>query len=195
MLRKVLKYFLVLLAVGFVVLLIGRYIYLQNQEETALQVEKIHNTKLQPLDVMGTNLPSDPGEAADDTVEGIDVNKNGIRDDVELAVFREYPNSAQTRAVLLQYALVLQKKLAQPFMNEDVATAIAIEDSKAYACIGSIVPASNNDLQIINDYRDFLESKQFNTIDRNQARDNYYQKVRSFELQSGCDIDLSLFTN
>ncbi|MEX2052382.1 MAG: hypothetical protein WD991_01645, partial [Candidatus Paceibacterota bacterium] len=105
MARKVLKYFLVLLALGFVVLLIGRYIYLQNAEKTALQVEKIHNTKLKLSDVMGDNLPLDPGEMADDTVEGVDANSNGIRDDVELAIFREYPNSAKTRAVLLQYAL------------------------------------------------------------------------------------------
>ena len=35
-------------------------------------------------DVTGKNLPQDPGAEADKTIAGIDANKNGIRDDVEL---------------------------------------------------------------------------------------------------------------
>ena len=66
---------------------------------------------------MGKNLPSDPGALADATVQGVDANQNGIRDDVELAVFKEYPNSAKTRAVLLQYALALQMEVIQPMVN------------------------------------------------------------------------------
>jgi len=29
------------------------------------------------------NLPPDPGPAGDETIEGVDVNENGVRDDIE----------------------------------------------------------------------------------------------------------------
>ena len=73
-----------------------------NLDKTNEQVVKIHNTKLMMDDVIGKNLPPDPGAEADKTVQGIDANKNGIRDDVELAIFKAYPDSAKTRAVMLQ---------------------------------------------------------------------------------------------
>ena len=53
---------------------------------------------------MGTNLPPQPYEPENDaTVAGLDKNNNGIRDDVELAIFAKYPKSAKIRAAELQY--------------------------------------------------------------------------------------------
>ena len=89
-------------------------------------------------DVMGKNLPPDPGADADKTVQGIDVNQNGIRDDVELAIFREYPDSAKTRAVLLQYALALQMEATQKIVNKETVTEVVREQSRAYSCVGEI---------------------------------------------------------
>src|SRR3990167_7097106 len=100
----------------FVVLVIVRMFVLDAKEKTAEQVAKIHATTLTLDDVMGKNLPPEPGAEADKTIAGIDVNQNGIRDDVELAIFKEYPNSAKTRAVLLQYALVLQMQMTLPII-------------------------------------------------------------------------------
>ena len=137
---KIFKWAFLVLVCLFIILIIGRVIYRSNEAKTNVEVTKIHNTKLTMDDVMGINLPLDPGVLADQTVEGIDANKNGIRDDVELAVFNEYPNSAKTRAVLLQYALLLQTEMAESIVNKDTATAISEEDSKAFDCIGQIVP-------------------------------------------------------
>ena len=117
--------------------------YLQNKN-TAEQVVKIHATKLTLDDVMGKNLPMDPGALADKTVAGIDANQNGIRDDVELAIFQMYPNSAKTRAVLLQYALVLQMELTLPTLNTETATAVIEDnDTRAHICIWSISSRSD----------------------------------------------------
>ena len=112
--------------------------YLQNKK-TAEQVVKIHATKLTLDDVMGKNLPPDPGAEADKTVAGIDANGNGIRDDVELAIFKEYPNSAKTRAVLLQYALALQMETVQPVVNKETVTEVVREQSRADSCVGDIL--------------------------------------------------------
>src|SRR3989344_8605528 len=112
MLKKTLKWTgLVILAV-YVALVIYRGFVLWAEEKTNEQVAKIHATKLMLADVLGDNLPPAP-ENPDATVEGVDQNKNGIRDDVELAIFAEYPNSARTRTVLLQYALALQMEVTQ----------------------------------------------------------------------------------
>ena len=105
---KIFFMFLAAVAAIYVILVIIRMFHFYNLDKTNEQVAKIHNTKLTMDDVLGKNLPQDPGAEVDKTIAGIDTNKNGIRDDVELAIFKEYPNSAKTRAVLLQYALALQ---------------------------------------------------------------------------------------
>jgi len=39
-----------------------------------------------------TDLPPDPGVAREETIEGVDSNANGVRDDLELAIFAAYPD-------------------------------------------------------------------------------------------------------
>ncbi|MBI2630838.1 hypothetical protein HYW73_01300, partial [Candidatus Nomurabacteria bacterium] len=162
----------------------------------------IHATKLELADVMGENLPPDPGEKGDDTVAGFDVNQNGIRDDVELAVFKEYPNSAKTRAVLLQYALALQMETIQPFVNTTIADKVIGEESRATSCIAdSLVPRkspeserSDVDMNKIDTFINFIEIKQLNTDVRKEARENFYKNLGNFANSTKneeCDIDYS----
>ena len=115
--KKILGWTVIVLFILYVIAFIVRTPFIIQNKRTTAQVEKIHATKLQLSDVMGDNLPPDPGAEADKTIAGIDANQNGIRDDVELAVFKEYPDSAKTRAVLLQYALALQMEFTQPIVN------------------------------------------------------------------------------
>jgi hypothetical protein len=189
---KIFGWILLILAGAYLILVVVRVFHFFNLDKTEAQVAKIHATKLSMSDVMGDNLPPDPGVEADKTIEGIDANENGIRDDVELAVFNEYPNSAKTRAVLLQYALVLQLEARQSNVNKEVATAIAEEESQAYDCIGKIVAVSSDDLEKIEAYRNFVEDKQINTVERKNLKTKFDDNAGSFELKSGCDIDLDL---
>src|SRR3989344_4602368 len=122
--KKILKWTVIVLVGLFILAEIIRLPFRLREEKTVEQVAKIHATKLQLSDVMGENLPPDPGAEADKTVQGIDANTNGIRDDVELAIFKEYPNSAKTRFALLQYALSLQMSTSQPIVNKDTATEV-----------------------------------------------------------------------
>ena len=100
---KILKWAFLILVLGFIVAVGFRMSYLKKMDKINAQVERIHNARITMDDVMGKYLPPDPGADGDKTIEGVDANKNGIRDDVELAIFNKYPNSAKTRAVLLQY--------------------------------------------------------------------------------------------
>jgi hypothetical protein len=200
---KILKWaFLVLLGL-FIILVIGRGIYRFNQAKTDEQVIKIHNTKLTIDDVMGKNLPPDPGILADATVQGIDANNNGIRDDVELAVFKEYPNSAKTRAVLLQYALAMQMEAIQPIFNQDVVVAVTQEGDRAYLCVGEILIKDVKNEKIMNKYsedkknlRSFVEKRQLNTEERKRAEGDFLKKIGSYNsLPYVCDIDYSKLPN
>ena len=105
--------------------------YVIPKERTDKQVEKIHATRLNLVVVMGKNLPPVPSNP-DSSIQGLDANTNGIRDDVELAIFKEYPNSAKTRAVLLQYALSLQMEMTQSRVNTGTVTAVAQVGDKGF---------------------------------------------------------------
>ena len=193
--KKILKWTGIVIGGVFIILVIVRAFHFYNLDKTNAEVAKIHATKLTLDDVMGKNLPPDPGTEADKTVAGIDANNNGIRDDVELAVFKEYPNSAKTRAVLLQYALLLQTEAIQPIINKDTATAISEDESRAYNCIGTIVPKNNDDIQKIQAHLTFIEDKQLNTTERKNIKKNFDNQTGSFELQRGCDVDISGLSN
>jgi hypothetical protein len=202
---KVLAWIFLILLGLFIILIIGRLIFLSNLEKTNVQVEKIHATKITLDDVMGKNLPPEPGIEADKTIIGIDANENGIRDDVENAIFKEYPNSAKTRAALLQYALALQMEVIQPMVNTMTATEVVTELSRADSCIAdTLVPRKSpessrhySDIEKINGFVNFVEGLQLNTDARKQADDDFYENLRSYGESTNeiCDISVSTLPN
>lgn len=193
------------LAAIYVVLVIIRMFHFYNLDKTNELVAKIHNTKLAMDDVIGKNLPPDPGVATDKTIQGIDANKNGIRDDVELAIFKEYPNSAKTRAALLQYALALQMETVQEVVNKETVTKVATEQSRADSCLAdTLVPRKtpesardNIEMEKINMFISFVENKQLNTEKRKKAQKDFYNYLGSYGESENktCDIDYSLLPN
>ncbi|MFA6393157.1 MAG: hypothetical protein WCW54_03675 [Candidatus Paceibacterota bacterium] len=201
----ILKWVFFVLAGAFIILVIARVPHAFQVDKTNNQVAVIHATKLQVNDVMGKNLPPDPGAEADKTVQGIDANRNGIRDDVELAIYKEYPKSAKTRAVLLQYALALQMIFIQPFVNEEVATETITEQGRADTCLSdTLVPRkspdsdrSDADMKKIDQFINFIIEKQINTNARKEAQKNFYKYLRSYGESTNltCDIDLTKLPN
>ena len=199
MVTKLLKWGGFAVLASFVLLVIVRMFVLDAQEKTAEQVAKIHATKLTLDDVMGENLPPDPGAEADKTVQGIDANENGIRDDVELAIFKEYPNSAKTRAVLLQYALAFQMEVIQPMINGGTVGAIANEQDRAFFCSSKLVNEDGGEDAVIiaiEKYGQFVIDLQFNTDKRKKAHKDFYSHLESGSTgESSCDIELSSLSN
>ena len=147
---------------------------------------------------MGKNLPPNPGAEADKTVQGIDANQNGIRDDVELAVFKEYPNSSKTRAVLLQYALALQMEVIQPMINKGTVGEIANKQDRAIFCIAEIVSIKGEDgvILALEKYGKFIFDKQYNTDIRKKAHKDFYSLLQSGRIDDSvsCDINLVSLT-
>lgn len=198
--KKILLWAVLVIFGLFVVLVIARLPHAYNKQKTDEQVAKIHAIKLRLDDVMGKNLPSDPGIDADKTIQGIDTNHNGIRDDVELAIFKEYPNSAKTRAVLLQYALALQMEMTQPIVNTETVTAVAEDGDRARNCIRENTPRDNMDLQnfvkILKSERDFVNKLQINTEQRDKYQHDFYEHLGSHSSpNTSCDLDISALPN
>lgn len=203
-LKVIVWVFLVVLGL-YIILVAVRVVHFFNQDKINAAVEKIHNTKLTLDDVMGKNLPPDPVDA-DKTVQGVDANNNGIRDDVELAIFEAYPNSAKTRAVLLQYALAMQMETTQLMINTTIADKVIGEESRAGSCIGdTLVPRkspeydrTNDEVNKIYTHIDFIENKQLNTDARKKARKDFYENLGNFANSTKneeCDIDISKLPN
>lgn len=196
---KIVKWVAIVLLVAFLVVVIYRAFVLQGEKRTAVEVEKIHATKLSLEDVMGDNLPPNPGERANDTIEGIDANKNGIRDDVELAIFEKYPDSAKTRAALLQYALALQMEMTQDVVNEGTVVAVAQVGDKALNCIWSMFSRDNLEdfVEKTGTLESFIERLQVNTAERDRRQSEFYNNnLGSYSSPNeGCDLDLSELTN
>ncbi len=195
------------IAALYVGLLIYRFPIVIEKKKTEEQVAKIHATKLTLKDVMGTNLPPAPDPRVKDlTVAGIDANSNGIRDDVELAIFKAYPNSAKIRAAELQYALELQNELTNVF-NSETLVAVIQEEGRGNLCIKNTVPprtASDspstitNNLALISARASAVEDLVVNTEMRKSKQKEIYQKYmtsyRSIEKED-CDISLASLPN
>lgn len=113
--RILLAVYVLCLVFLLVTTILGFY-RINDREKTQKAVDFINSKRITLFDVYGNNLPPKPDQTLNDsTIAGIDANQNFIRDDVELAIFNKYPNSAKIRAAELQYAQALQLELTQVF--------------------------------------------------------------------------------
>jgi len=177
--KKVLLRTLGVIVILYLGLVIYRIPAVAEKKRTEAAVARIHAQKLTLDTVMGKNLPPSPDQVRNDsTIEGIDANANGIRDDVELAIFKKYPNSPKQRAPELQYAMALQREFTEVF-NSETLVAVMQEQGRGYLCI-------SEDKNI-----EQVENLIFNTEKRKQWREEIYKKyMTSFKLsnEQKCDI-------
>lgn len=181
--------FLTFVAYGF---------YLNYEKDiTDRGIAKIDSHKLTLADVKGTNLPPVPDQAENDaTVAGIDKNNNGIRDDVELAIFKKYPNDAKVRAAELQYAMALQTDITQVFNTETWLYA-EHQNGRGILCLGETYPRTNLKVfsKITDGYQKEVENLVFNIESRQQARQNFIHLESNlpdnFSDTAPCDVALN----
>ena len=64
-----------------------------------------------PTPTPTVSLPPDPGEEGKRTLEGIDSDKDGLRDDVQRWIYFRFPNSEKARAAFRQTAIDFQTAL------------------------------------------------------------------------------------
>ncbi len=189
--NKLFKIVIVLAVVLFVGFASLGFYRKYEKNKTAEAIERINSRTITMADVMGENLPPKPDQMLNDsTIAGFDVNNNGIRDDVELAIFEKYPNSAKIRAGMLQYAQVLQLQLIEVFNSKTLIKTIQ-ERSLAYGCLGDV---NYKDLKT---NEKLIEELVLNTDLRIRARENTYEYMTTYSLtnEENCDIDFASLPN
>jgi len=190
------KWPLLVLVIAYAVLVGFRTKYLLDQDKTAEAVAKIHASKLTREDVFGA-LPPEPDPVANNaTLAGVDVNNNGIRDDVERAIYEANKDSVQVAAAEFQYAKTQQMFLTNVY-NTETWVAVAEEDSRASYCVSLTYPRDNLKKfnQVINERLDEVEALVFNTQARKDARDKVYEFATGYTLGGGnlqtCDVSVN----
>lgn len=208
------RLFILLLICLFVTLLIIGIIRHSKIKKIEDQILDIHSKGISIVDVIGQDI-SNLKNIDNTTLVGIDINKNGVRDDVEVEIFNKYPNSQKARATLLQYALSLQMELSQPFLNREIVMKIINEQNRADTCIADVLvprrdeesPRDFEDLDKIESYKTFIKEKQFNTDERKNANSQFYDYLDKLDdvdvyiknmlndKENNCDIDMSILEN
>lgn len=192
--NKILKILVPILLIVFLGFcgLVGLGFYRNGQKDkTDVAITRINSTKITLDDVMGKYLPKEPDQKQNDaTVEGIDANNNYIRDDVELAIFKKYPNSAKMRSAMLQYAQVLQLQLTQIF-NSVTLVATIKKENIAYFCLGYV------DNKNLDNNQEEIEQWVLNKDFRKKTREDAYKYMTSYTSpqEKKCDVDLSSLPN
>lgn len=153
-------------------------------------------------------LPNDPGEAGKLTLEGIDSDNDGVRDDLQRYIALSHPDSAKFRAVLTQYTLNLQEKLinaGDPIKSLELANQHT-KDSACHQYIDSVSVHSEQGRG--KSPRRELYSEALNTLERSRAYLNYNDHLygnifmspepASYDLtplKKYCDFDSDLLPN
>lgn len=78
-------------------------------------------------------LPPDPGEAGKMTLEGIDSDHDGVRDDVQRFIATLHPNSARAQSALRQDAVTTQNALLT--QTPDQTRALIPEMTRSQECL------------------------------------------------------------
>jgi hypothetical protein len=196
--RYCLRWVLLGLVVIFVLFVLSRLPHAADMEKSQATEAQIHATKLTRDDVLGT-LPPVPDQTLNDsTVAGIDANDNGIRDDVEIAIYNAHKDSARVTAAEYQYAMAVQLMLTDVY-NTDTWVAAAQEVSRAKLCISETYPRNNlkQFSQIVDSRQKEVENLMLDTSLRMDAWNNAYSYITSYGDFPGepCDIASSTLPN
>ena len=109
------------------------------------------------------SLPPDPGEAGKATLQGVDSDNNGVRDDVQIAIYERYPNDETKRNALTQKAKALQEAIvAGDSSSSDALNQASKSIIDAVDCLHERVGDSTAEIG-------FLEQEVVNTSDRSEA--------------------------
>jgi len=171
-------YAALVLALMFVALVIWRMFVLADNDQTKVDVARIHANKLVWSDING-ELPPEPDTAENNaTLAGVDSNGNGIRDDVERAIYLKYKDTPRVAIAALQYAKELQMEFTE-VRNSETLVAVIQEEGRGSLCI------------LDNKIADSIEKMVVNTEQRKQYQEDILRKyMTSYSLfnTGECDI-------
>ncbi len=166
------------LFVVFVALLFWRIQVLEGDKQTVVDVARIHAYKLTWSDING-DLPPEPDATANNaTLVGVDSNSNGIRDDVERAIYLKYKDNKRVAIAMLQYAKELQMEFTDVY-NSETLVAVIQEEGRGSLCI------------LNNKIVDSIDEMVINTEQRKKYQEDIFRKyMTSYSLPSTGECDI-----
>jgi len=152
----------------------------------------------------GIALPPDPGDAGKATLAGIDLDNDGVRDDIQRYIELTYPDSEKLREGLRQVAKTKQKEVIE---SDDKEKSLdnALQAARAIECldymfVGSVINSNEQDFLDIMNKRNALRAEIINTEQRLDAylKFNNHLGGSSFRApadvrKSACDFDPDIF--
>ena len=140
--------------------------------------------------IINNGIPPDPGEEGKQTLEGVDSDNDGVRDDIQRYIILTYPNSAKVREALFQYAKSLQTSILES-ESEERSLENAQNNDLALICLRTMVDSAGQK-------RGEMRAEFLNTEERLEAflvySDHSGGKVFSIPFHLGetaCDFDVS----
>lgn len=125
---------------------------------------------------------TDPGDAGKVTLAGIDINNNGVRDDVEVYIETNVKDSARHRAALMSVAAVTQKEILAETKEEAVQVAVAgvrsieclsylgLRDQGRWREIDALMVNTEARLKAMDVHNDRIDGEVFQSLPDSQRR-------------------------
>ena len=125
--------------------------------------------------------PEPPGEAGKKTLEGIDSDDDGVRDDIKIEIFYAYPDDSVARAALEQEAkgfhlALLAGAIQDENTREKAALEATYEIDKSITCVFDSVYTEGEEEARYKLLR-FMEREFINTSERSNAYVHYNQAL------------------
>lgn len=142
------------------------------------------------------NLPPDPGEAGKATLEGIDSDHDGVRDDIQRYIAFTYPVSARMRASLTSFAVGMQSAVLSAGSTDNALLANG-KLNKAQDCLWYLQGSAS-----IPVWQE-LRAQYLNTVDRSRAytasdrllNGMVFDLTPTEQLKSQCEFDPDALPN
>ncbi|MDY7092621.1 MAG: hypothetical protein SX243_06580 [Acidobacteriota bacterium] len=116
------------------------------------------NIEIQPFP-----LPPAPGEAGKVTVEGVDSDGDGLRDDIQRFIAFTYPDEPVTRAALSQYGESFQDTLVQA-VDRQSAFSLFMATLRSDRCLKGLIGVEEGET-----LRKSIKAQYLNTAERSDA--------------------------
>jgi len=137
-----------------------------------LLLSLLHSQNSNQIEIIhGHILPLEPDPKTNNaTLGGVDSNDNGVRDDVERAIYKKYDKKIHA-LVLMQKAKFLQRTLVEPTTDAKI---IQKDSTKAINCTVYLSRKDQSlDYTYFKQHSDYIKDVTFNTVERIQKYANY----------------------
>ena len=124
-------------------------------------------------------LPPSNGSPDVGTLLGLDINQNGVRDEVEIAMYRAIGEDMPTWAATMKLAQLYQSWIANPTTDRSTARARLLAEAQAVACLSSTSSRTVADTHLI--VRE-LALRTFTTRERQKIQSDMNQAAGAFQI-------------